>query len=155
MARKPKAEKTNSLSFTDESDRPTYKLKNGEIAVMSDKRIAAMQKHSWKEGESGNPAGRPPDPVETKMKMYQYHDEAIQTLRDIYKNGSNEGARVKAAMAFVTPFIAPAASKQEVDVNVNVNNTISKFLMMVTEDFEKEPGLLIEGEVIEPDAQKQ
>ncbi|MBP2510029.1 hypothetical protein J2855_003677 [Agrobacterium tumefaciens] len=138
-----KKKNENSLTFTDEENRPTYKLKNGEVVPMSDARIAAMQKNAWKEGESGNLAGRPPDPVETKMKMYQYTDEVIETLRDIYLNGQNEGARVKAAMAFITPFVAPAASKKEIDIDVNVTTrSVSKFLMSVTEDFETDPSLI-------------
>ncbi len=147
-----KKKSENSLSFTDEADRPTYKLKTGEVVPMSDARIAAMQKNAWKEGESGNSAGRPPDPVETKMKMYQYNDEAIETLRDIYLNGSNEGARVKAAMAFITPFVAPAAQKQETDININLTTrSVSKFLMSITEDFETDPSLLIDAKANKPE----
>lgn len=144
MARKKKAEQAeNSLTFNDETDRPTYKLKTGEVVPMSDKRITAMKKGAWEKGTSGNPGGRPPDPPETKAKLYQYTPEMIETLRDIALNGQNEGARVKAALAFITPFVAPAASKQEVDVTVTATS-ISKFLMSITEDFERDPSLLID-----------
>jgi len=139
-----KKEGAKSLNFTDEADRPTYKLRNGDVVPMSDARIAAMKEKSWKEGQSGNPAGCPPGIPETKLKLHQHTDEAIAVLRNEMLNGDNAGARVKAALAFITPFVAPAPSKQEVDVNVNVNNPISKFLMMVTEDFEKDPSLLID-----------
>ena len=139
-----KKEGAKSLNFTDEADRPTYKLKNGEVVPMSDARIAAMQKNAWDKGESGNPAGRPPLPDEVKMKMYEFHDEAIEILKDIARNSTNEAAKLKAALAFTDPFVSKAVAKQGVDMNVNINNTISKFLMMVTEDFENDPSLLID-----------
>jgi hypothetical protein len=147
MPRKSKTE--NRLDFTDEADRPTYKLKNGEVVPMSDKRIEAMKRTSWQKGQSGHPEGRPPDPVETKMKLYQYHDEMIANLRDIALNSENEGAKVKATLAFLTPFVAPAASKQEIDVNVTTTS-VSKFLMSITEDFETNPSLLIDVTTNEP-----
>lgn len=138
-----KKKNENSLTFTDEKKRPTYKLKNGEVVPMSDARIAAMQKNAWKEGESGNLAGRPPLPDEVKMKMYEFTAQAIENLKDIACNGTNEAARLKANLAFVDPFVAKALAKQESEVNINLTTrSVSKFLMSITEDFETDPSLI-------------
>jgi hypothetical protein len=145
MPRKAKAKQAaKSLTFTDEENRPTYKLKTGEVVPMSDKRIAAMKKSAWDKGESGNPEGRPPLPEVTKMKMYEFTEEAIEILKDIARNSPNEAAKLKAALSFVTPFVAPAASVQEVNHNVSGNLSVSKFLLSITEDFERDPSLLID-----------
>lgn len=138
-----KKEGAKSLNFTDEADRPTYKLKSGEVVPMSDARIEAMKKSAWDKGESGNPAGRPPLPDEVKLKMYQFTDEAIEILKDIARNGTNEAAKLKAALAFTDPFVSKAVAKQELEVNVTTTS-ISKFLMEITEDFERDPTLLID-----------
>lgn len=147
-----KKKNENRLDFTEESNRPTYRLKTGEVVPMSDARIAAMKEKAWKKGESGNPDGRPPLPDEVKMKMYQFTDEAIENLKDIARNSPNEAARLKANLAFVDPFVAKALAKQESELNINVTTrSVSKFLMSITEDFETDPSLLVDAKANKPE----
>lgn len=52
---------------------------------------------SWAKGQSGNPGGRPKELRKVVALARKRTTVAIKTLEDIMTNGSNEGARVRAA----------------------------------------------------------
>ncbi|MFD1326760.1 hypothetical protein [Mycoplana ramosa] len=61
--------------------------------------------------------GTVPIPQEVKEALAKRTMDAVETLADVMLNSSNDNARVKAAAYFLDPFVAKAATQQEIKVD--------------------------------------
>lgn len=80
---------------------------------LSQTQRAALQKHAFKPGQSGNPKGRPPEDEALKARIRQKLPELIDRLEEIAYNGKNEASVVKAIESMLSYVLPKATTKHE------------------------------------------
>lgn len=64
--------------------------------------FAALKRHGFKKGQSGNPGGRSKEQKELRVLAREYTDQAVRTLASIMADKkANSGARVSAAQVLI------------------------------------------------------